>query len=79
MSRPRKSCWRLAVHSSGTANATRSETQWKAALDVNSKLGEAHNNLAVIDMQTGRLNEADQEIKLAEKNGFRVNRSSRMI
>lgn len=49
------------------------EAQWKAAVDVNPKLAEAHNNLAVIYMQTGRLDEADQEIKTAEKNGFRVN------
>ena len=46
---------------------------WLASLDVNPKYGEAHNNLAVIYMQTGRLTEAEQEMKLAEKNGFRVN------
>ena len=49
------------------------EANWKAAIDVNPKYGEAHNNLAVIYMQTGRLAEAEQEMKLAEKNGFRVN------
>ena len=32
-----------------------------------------HNNLAVVYMQTGRLAEADAEIKAAEKTGFRVN------
>ena len=49
------------------------EANWKAALDVNPKYGEAHNNIAVIYMQTGRLAEAEQEVTLAEKNGFRVN------
>jgi len=43
------------------------------AVEVNPKYGEAHNNLAVIYMQTGRLTEAEQEMKLAEKNGFGVN------
>jgi tetratricopeptide (TPR) repeat protein len=49
------------------------EANWKAAVGVNPKYGEAHNNLAVIYMQTGRLDEAEQELKLAEKNGFNVN------
>jgi tetratricopeptide (TPR) repeat protein len=49
------------------------EANWKAAVEVNPKYGEAHNNLAVIYMQTGRLTEAETELKLAEKNGFRVN------
>jgi Tfp pilus assembly protein PilF len=47
--------------------------QWEAAIVSNPKLGEAHNNLAVVYMQTGRLADAEREIKLAEKNGFRVN------
>jgi Tfp pilus assembly protein PilF len=49
------------------------EANWKAAIEVNQKYGEAHNNLAVIYMQTGRLTEAEQELKLAERNGFNVN------
>jgi len=49
------------------------EAEWKAAIDVNPKLGEAHNNLAVIYMTSGRLKEADAEVKAAEKTGFRVN------
>ena len=49
------------------------ETEWKAAIDVNPKLGEAHNNLAVIYMTTGRFKEAEAEVKAAEKTGFRVN------
>jgi Tfp pilus assembly protein PilF len=49
------------------------EANWKAAVGVNPRYGEAHNNLAVIYMQAGRLDEAEQELKLAEKNGFTVN------
>jgi len=49
------------------------ETEWKAAVEVNPKLGEAHNNLAVLYLQTGRYAAAEAEIKAAEKAGFRVN------
>jgi tetratricopeptide (TPR) repeat protein len=49
------------------------ETQWKAAIEVNGRLGEGHNNLAAVYLQTGRYVEADAEIKAAEKSGFRVN------
>ena len=49
------------------------ETQWKAAIEVNPKLGEAHNNLAVIYMQTGRYAEAEAELEAAERNGVRIN------
>ena len=49
------------------------EFEWKAAVEVNPKLGEAHNNLAVIYLQTGRFAEAEAAIKAAEKAGFRVN------
>jgi tetratricopeptide (TPR) repeat protein len=49
------------------------ETAWKGAIEANPKLGEAHNNLAVIYMQTDRLDAADEELKQAEKAGFRVN------
>lgn len=49
------------------------EAEWKAAVDANPKLGEAHNNLAVIYMQTGRVDAAEQELKLAERAGVRVN------
>jgi tetratricopeptide (TPR) repeat protein len=60
-----------AYFRNGEAEAA--ETNWKAATEVNPKYGEAHNNLAVIYMQAGRLTEAEAELKLAEKNGFRVN------
>ena len=49
------------------------EAEWRAAIEVNPRLGEAHNNLAVILMQTGRFDDAEREIKAAEKAGFRVN------
>ena len=49
------------------------EREYRAAIDVDQKLGEAHNNLAVVYMLTGRYPEADVEIKAAEKAGFRVN------
>jgi tetratricopeptide (TPR) repeat protein len=49
------------------------EREYKAALDADPKVGEAHSNLAVIQMLTGRLDEAEQELKLAEKAGFNVN------
>lgn len=49
------------------------EANWKAAVEVNPKLGEAHNNLAVIYMMTDRFDEAAASIKAAEKAGFRVN------
>jgi len=39
---------------------------------VNSKLGEAHNNLAVLYMQTGRKAEAEEAVKAAERARFRV-------
>jgi tetratricopeptide (TPR) repeat protein len=49
------------------------EEHYKAALKANPKMGEAHNNVAVVYMLTGRLDEAKAEVKLAEKAGFKVN------
>jgi tetratricopeptide (TPR) repeat protein len=49
------------------------EFEWVAAIQVNPRLGEAHNNLAVLYMRTGRLEAAAEELKLAERNGVRVN------
>jgi tetratricopeptide (TPR) repeat protein len=49
------------------------EAEWRAALDVNPKLGEAHNNLAVVLMMTDRFKEADEELRRAERAGFKVN------
>ena len=49
------------------------EREYRAAIAVDSKLGEAHNNLAVVCLLTGRFADAEQEIKAAEKSGFKVN------
>jgi tetratricopeptide (TPR) repeat protein len=49
------------------------EREYKAAIAADSKAGEAHNNLAVVYLQTGRLDEADKAVKAAEKSKFRVN------
>jgi tetratricopeptide (TPR) repeat protein len=49
------------------------EREYKAALTVDPKFGEAHSNLAVVYLVTGRYDEADQEVKAAEKAGYQVN------
>lgn len=48
------------------------EREYREAVRVNRKLGAAHNNLAVILLLTGRLEEAETETKLAERNGYKV-------
>jgi Flp pilus assembly protein TadD len=48
------------------------EENYRAAIAVDGKMGEAHNNLAVIYMLGGRLDEAEREIEAAEKAGFTV-------
>ena len=47
------------------------ERNYRAALCVDPKQSEAHNNLAVVSLLTGRYPEADDEIKAAEKAGFK--------
>jgi Flp pilus assembly protein TadD len=49
------------------------EREYRAAIAVDPKLGEAHNNLAVVYMLTRRFDEAEAAIKAAEKAGFKVN------
>ena len=49
------------------------EREYRETLKADPKIGEAHNNLAVVCLQTGRFPEADVELKAAEKAGFRVN------
>ena len=49
------------------------EREWLAAVSVNSKLGEAHNNLAALYMMTGRKQQAEDAVKAAERARFRVN------
>ena len=65
----------LAIGSAHFRNGDReaAEAQWRAAVDANPKLGEAHNNLAVIYLQKGQKVDAENAVKLAEKNGFKVN------
>lgn len=49
------------------------EREYRETIKADPRIGEAHNNLAVVCLQTGRFPEADVEIKAAEKAGFRVN------
>jgi Flp pilus assembly protein TadD len=49
------------------------EREYRAAIAVDPKFGEAHNNLAVVCMLTGRFPEAEAEVAAAEKAGFKVN------
>ena len=49
------------------------EREWTAAVAANARLGEAHNNLAVIYMMTGRKAQAEAAIRAAERANFRVN------
>jgi tetratricopeptide (TPR) repeat protein len=49
------------------------EREYKAAVDVQPKLGQAHNNLAVVYLMQKRPAEAREAVKRAEKAGFRVN------
>lgn len=48
------------------------EREYKDAIVVD-RAGEAHSNLAVVFLETGRLAEADASIKAAKKAGFKVN------
>ncbi len=49
------------------------ESAYRSAIAENHDLGPAHNNLAAICMQTGRLDEAQREVQAAEAAGFVVN------
>jgi Tfp pilus assembly protein PilF len=48
------------------------EQAYLAALAADSRVGEAHNNLAVVYMETGRLDAAEHAVRAAEKAGLRV-------
>ena len=48
------------------------EREYKAAIAADPKAGEAYSNLAVVYMETGRLDDAEKSVKLAEKVGFKV-------
>jgi tetratricopeptide (TPR) repeat protein len=49
------------------------EREWRAAVAVNPKLGEAYNNLAALYAMTGRKSDAEASVKAAEKAGYKVN------
>jgi tetratricopeptide (TPR) repeat protein len=49
------------------------EREWKAAVTTNPRLGEAHNNLAVFYLMTGRKQDAQAAVEAAERARFRVN------
>ena len=49
------------------------EREYRAALDVAPNMGESRNNLAVVLLLSGRPADAKDQIRLAEKAGFRVN------
>lgn len=49
------------------------EREYVEALEVAPDIGEIHNNLAVVYLQTGRYAQAESEIVAAEKSGFKVN------
>ena len=49
------------------------EREYRAALELDPHSGDAHNNLAVVLMLTSRLEEAEREVRLAEKAGVSVN------
>jgi Flp pilus assembly protein TadD len=48
------------------------EREWRSAIAVDPTIGEVHNNLAVVLMLTGRVDDAEREVTLAEKAGFKV-------
>jgi Flp pilus assembly protein TadD len=48
------------------------EREHLAAAGANPRLGEAHNNLAVVYMMTGRLDEAARALDRARKSGYKV-------
>ena len=53
--------------------AADAEREWVAATAANPRLGEAHNNLAVLYLLSGRKKEAEDAVKAAERARFRVN------
>jgi len=54
-------------------NLAEAETAYKATVAADPKIGEAHNNLAVVYMETGRYDQALKALNAAEKTGLRVN------
>jgi Flp pilus assembly protein TadD len=48
------------------------EREYKAAIAADPKTGEAHSNLAVVYLETGRYADADRAVAAAEKLGLKV-------
>jgi tetratricopeptide (TPR) repeat protein len=55
-----------------SGQAADAEREWRQAVSVNPRLGEAHNNLAVLYMQSRRKADAEAAVKAAERARFRV-------
>ena len=53
-------------------NLADAEREYRAALEADPKTGEAHSNLAVVYLETGRYAEAERAVKGAEKAGYKV-------
>jgi tetratricopeptide (TPR) repeat protein len=56
-----------------SGNMAEAERYYKEAITTDPKAGEAHNNLAVVYLETARPSDAERELAAAEKVGFRVN------
>lgn len=54
-----------------TGRLADAEREYRAAIDAQPGLGEARSNLAVVFLITGRPAEAKEQLKLAEKSGFK--------
>ena len=48
------------------------EREYKAALEADPKTGEAHSNLAVVYLETGRVGDAERAVSAAERAGYKV-------
>jgi tetratricopeptide (TPR) repeat protein len=49
------------------------EREYKATIAADSRSGEAHSNLAVVYLETGRISDAYAALQSAKKTGFKVN------
>jgi len=56
----------------GAGALAEAEAEFRSALATDSEHGDAHNNLAVVLLVGGRLEEAEREVKAAEKAGVKV-------
>jgi Tfp pilus assembly protein PilF len=56
-----------------SGNLAEAEKAYQATVAADPKVGEAHNNLAVVYMETGRLGDAEKAVQAAERTGLRVN------